>query len=61
MDENDLDMTEEFDPVGLSSGMQRVVFIFDGPNEAESYLKSLKVEFKKMAMAWQVNLSTQSI
>jgi hypothetical protein len=61
MDESDLDMTEEFDPVGLSSGMQRVVFIFDVPDEAESYLKSLKVEFKKMAMAWQVNLSTQSI
>jgi hypothetical protein len=61
MDENDLDMSEEFDPIGLSKGLQRVVFIFDGPHEAESYLKSAGVEFKKMAMAWQANLSTQSI
>jgi hypothetical protein len=61
MDENDLDMSEEFDPIGLSKGLQRVVFIFDGPDEAESYLKSAGVEFKKMAMAWQANLSTQSI
>lgn len=58
--EDDLDMTEEFDPIGNSSGLQRVVFIFDGPEEAESYLQSLHVEFKKMNMAWQVNLSTQS-
>jgi len=61
MDENDLDLSEEFDPIGLSKGLQRVVFIFDGPDEAESYLKSAGVEFKKMAMAWQANLSTQSI
>lgn len=59
--EDDLDMTEEFDPVGISSGLQRVVFIFDGPEEAKSYLESLHVEYKKMNMAWQVNLSTQSI
>lgn len=61
MSEDDLDMTEEFDPIGLSSGLQRVVFIFDGPDEAESYLKSLNVKYKKMNMAWQVNLNTQFI
>lgn len=61
MDESDLDMTEQFDPVGLSAGIQRVVFIFDGPEQAESYLKSAGVEFKKQNMAWQVNLSTRSI
>ena len=61
LDENDLDMDEEFDPIGTASGLQRVVFIFDGPEEAESYLKNAGVEFKKQNMAWQVNLSTQSI
>ena len=61
LSEDDLDMTEEFDPIGTSSGLQRVVFIFDGPEEAESYLESLHVEYKKMNMAWQVNLSTQSM
>jgi hypothetical protein len=60
MNEDDLDLNEEFDPIGSASGLQRVVFIFDGPEEAESYLKSLKVKFKKQNMAWQVNLSTQS-
>jgi hypothetical protein len=61
MDENDLDMTEEFDPIGNMDGKQRVVFLFDGPDEAESYLKSLNLEYKKMNMAWQVNLCTQFI
>ncbi len=61
MSDADVDITEEFDPVGNASGLQRVVFIFDGKDEAESYLNNLKVEYKKMNMAWQVNLSTRSI
>lgn len=59
MTEDDIDITEEFDPVGTSANVQRVVFIFDGSDEAESYLKSLNVEYVKRNMAWQVNLSTQ--
>lgn len=61
MNDEDIDLTEDFDPIGNSSGLQRVVFIFDGSEEAESYLKSLNVQYKKMNMAWQVNLSTQYI
>jgi len=61
MNDDDVDIEEEFDPIGVSAGQQRVVFIFDGSEEAESYLNSLKVQFKKMNMAWQVNMSTQSI
>jgi len=66
MDENnmtdeDVDIDADFDPIGISSGQQRVVFIFDGPEEAESYLNNLNVPFKKMNMAWQVNMSTLSI
>jgi len=61
MSEDDLDMTEEFDPVGTASGLQRVVIIFDGPEEAESWLMSQGLEFKKFATAWQVNFSTRSI
>jgi hypothetical protein len=60
MSEDDLDFNEEFDPIGNMDGKQRVVFLFDGKDEAESYLNSLKVDFKKMNMAWQVNLTTQS-
>jgi hypothetical protein len=55
------DINEEFDPVGVSAGLQRVVFIFDGSEEAESYLNSIKATFVKRNMAWQVNMSTQSI
>lgn len=61
MTDDDIDLEEDFDPIGTMDGKQRVVFLFDGPNEAESYLNSLKVDFKKMNMAWQVNMSTQSI
>ena len=59
--EGDLDMTEEFDPVGVSAGLQRVTFIFDGEEEASSYLHKLGVEPKKHALGWEVNLSTRSI
>ena len=61
MQEMDLDLNEEFDPIGTSKGLQRVVFIFDGPDEAESFLNHIDVKFEKRNMAWQVNLSTQSI
>lgn len=61
MTDEDVDIEEEFDPIGVSAGQQRVVFIFDGSEEAESYLNSLNVEFVKRNMAWQVNMSTQSI
>ena len=61
MTDEDVDIEEEFDPIGVSKGQQRVVVIFDGPDEAESYLNNLGVEFVKRNMAWQVNLSTQSI
>ena len=61
MTEDDIDIDEEFDPIGTMSGKQRVVFLFDGEEEAESYLKSLNVEYVKRNMAWQVDLSTQSI
>jgi hypothetical protein len=58
MDDDDIDILEEFDAVGTSAGNQRVVFIFDGEEEAESYLNSINVQFKRANMAWQVNLTT---
>lgn len=61
MVDEDVDIEEEFNPIGTMDGKQRVVFLFDGPEEAESYLKSQKVDYKKMNMAWQVDLCTQSI
>jgi hypothetical protein len=61
MQDEDVDIEEEFNAIGTMDGKQRVVFMFDGPEEAESYLNSLKVNFKKMNMAWQVDLCTPSI
>ena len=61
MSDEEVNLEEEFDPIGLSDGQQRVVFLFDGPDEAKSYLNSIKVDFIKRNMAWQVNMSTQSI
>jgi hypothetical protein len=58
MNEDDLNLDDEFDSIGSMDGKQRVVFLFDGPEDAESYLNSLKVNFKKQNMAWQVNLTT---
>lgn len=59
MDESDININEEFDPIGNSSGLQRVVFIFDGPEEAESWLaQHPSLPLKKTGMGWQVDLST---
>ena len=59
--ETDLDLTEDFDPIGESAGMQRVVFIFDGEEEAASYLTSQNIEYKKRNMAWQVNMTSKDV
>ena len=60
MSEEDIDVLEQFDPVGLAADVQRVVFIFDNKGHAEDWLKenAPDVTVKKMNMAWQVNLST---
>ena len=61
MTDDDVDLNEEFDPIGNMDGKQRVVFLFDSPEDAEAYLTVNKVEFKKMNMAWQVNMCVPSI
>jgi hypothetical protein len=60
MNEDDLDLNEEFDPIGESAGKQRVVFIFDDSAEAEMYLNSLHLKYEKKGEAWQVKMNIQS-
>jgi hypothetical protein len=60
MTEDELNDNEEFDPIGKASGFQRVVLIFDGPEDAESYLNAKGLTYKKQNMAWQVDLTTNS-
>ena len=59
MTEDDLDFTEEFDPIGVTSGLRRVHFVFDGDEEAQSYLDSKEIKFEKKGSAWIVNMSTR--
>ena len=61
MTEDDIDLTEEFDPIGKSSGFQKVVFIFDGKDEAKSYIESLNLKVKIIGELWKIDLSTQFI
>lgn len=61
LNEQSLDITENFDPYGNASEVQRVVFIFLNKEDAETYLSKNKIQFTKQNMAWQVNMSTQSI
>jgi hypothetical protein len=60
LDEDELDLEEEFDPVGASKGLQRIVFIFDNTEAAQSWIehKPEKSKMVKRNMAWQVDLST---
>lgn len=64
MDEDDLDMTEEFDPIGSASELMRIVFIFDNKNDGESFMKEKlpSIQYKKTngghGEVWQVNFSS---
>jgi len=64
MDESDVDTNEEFDPVGNSSGQQKIVITFNDTEEAESWIERFseyKSILKKQGQAWQINLCSQSI
>jgi len=57
-------MTEDFDPIGISKGLAKIIFIFDSTLEAEVYIKENinNHEVKKLGnndnVIFQVNLST---
>jgi hypothetical protein len=63
MHEDQVDEDQEFDPIGVSSGLQKIVFVFDGEDEADSFLNSVQQKANKTGQKgiWTVDLSTQSI
>ena len=61
MTDEDVDIEEEFDPIGASSGLFKVIFVFDGKEEADSYCNKIGAKPEKKGQAWQVNLHTQFI
>ena len=64
MTDDNLYMTEDFDPIGISKGLAKIIFIFDSTLEAEVYIKENinNHEVKKLGnndnVIFQVNLST---
>jgi ParB-like chromosome segregation protein Spo0J len=58
--DDEVNLNEEFDPYGDMKDCQRVVFIFKTSQDAEKYLKEADVKYKKMNMAWQVDMTIQS-
>ena len=65
MSEEDVDITQEFDPVGESKGLHRIIFIFDNEDEAKNWYieNDIKSEYKKFGgdnvSVWHINLSTK--
>lgn len=64
MNEDDLNMEEEFDPIGMASDLLKIVFIFDNEEQAKNFMNSNlpHIEYKNTSggsgKIWQVNLST---
>jgi len=63
MTDDDVDLEEEFDPIGNATDLHKVIFIFDNEIEAGIYFdeKIKGLEYKKFGggqgKQWQVNLS----
>lgn len=64
MTDEDVDLNEKFDPIGLSAGLTRLVVIFDSIASADNWIKdnSLTIEYKKKGnnenIILQCNLSS---
>jgi hypothetical protein len=64
MTDEDVDIEDEFDPIGSSTDLHKVIFIFDNEIQASNYFnKNIKdLSYKKFGggqgKQWQVNLST---
>lgn len=63
MTDDDVDLEEEFDPIGQATDLHKVVFIFDDEDKASNFMSENlpKIEFKRFGggsgKIWQVNLS----
>jgi hypothetical protein len=66
MNDDDVDLTEEFDPIGIAKNLHKIIFIFDNEEHAIEFYKknNLKYQYKVMnggtggdSKIWQINLS----
>lgn len=60
MTDTDIDINNKFDPVGIASGLHKIVFIFDNEQESENFMSTnhQDLDYKKYNGVYQVNLST---
>jgi hypothetical protein len=65
MTDEDVNINDEFDPVGISAGLHRIIFIFDNEDDAIKWYgdNNIKSDYKKFGgsdvSVWHVNLSTK--
>lgn len=59
MNDEDVNISEDFDPIGVSLGLHKIVFIFDSENEAKEFIEKnhKEIDYKKFSGIYQVNLS----
>ena len=64
MSDEDVDIDDEFDPIGSASDLMKIVFIFNNELEAETFmsLNHKETQYKKVSgpagKIWQVNLKS---
>jgi hypothetical protein len=61
MSELDLDMTEEFDPMGIKSDKKNVTFVFNTENDAKNYCDNNGYKIIIKGELWKVEIGSQSI
>lgn len=65
LNENDLNIEDDFDPIGTATDLHKIVFIFDTENDALQFMQNnhSNLEYKKFGggqgKIWQVNLSAK--
>lgn len=64
MNEDDLDMNEEFDPIGSASELHKITIILDNIDEGKKFMEENLPEYKYKNVSggsgsnWQINLSS---
>jgi len=61
MSELDLNMSEEFDPIGVKSNKKNVSFIFNSEDEAKNFCENNGYKIIIKGELWKVEMNSQSI
>lgn len=61
MSELDLNMSEEFDPIGVKSNKKNISFIFNSEDEAKNFCENNGYKIIIKGELWKVEMNSQSI